>query len=147
MLIVPGYNFKSLEHISPYLEPTTAGITAQWARTTALKYSCVVAVGYPEKANKPDINLEGTKPAKLYNAAVIVHAQGTTIGNYRKSFLYYTDSTWAQEGPDGFFSAEIEGLGNTAMGICESPLNHPRVHIVDLKFKYLLMKLLGMDLK
>lgn len=116
MLIVPGYNFESLEHIYPYLEPTTAGISSKWAKTAALKYNCVVAVGYPEKT---DGSLEDTEPAKLYNSAIIVHPQGTVASNYRKTFLYYTDDTWAQEGPDGFFSDEIEGLGSTAVGICK----------------------------
>jgi len=46
-----GYNFKSLKDISPYLEPTAAGISSLWARTTALKYDCVVTVGYPEKVD------------------------------------------------------------------------------------------------
>jgi protein N-terminal amidase len=118
MLISTGYNFKSLEHISPYLEPTTAGVTAQWARTASSTYNCVVVVGYPEKAAK---NLENSESTELYNAAIIVH-QGTTVGNYRKSFLYYTDETWAEEGPDGFFLGEVKGLGSTAMGICKLKL-------------------------
>lgn len=114
--MVTGYNFKSLEHISPYVEPTTDGVTAKWARGTALEYSCVVAVGYPEKT---DVNLEEPKHPKRYNSVVTVDPKGTIIGNYRKTFLYYTDVTWAQEGPDGFFSGQIEGLGHTAMGICK----------------------------
>jgi protein N-terminal amidase len=118
MLISTGYNFRSLEHISPYLEPTTAGVTAQWARTASSTYNCVVVVGYPEKAAK---NLENSESTELYNAAIIVH-QGTTVGNYRKSFLYYTDETWAEEGPDGFFLGEVKGLGSTAMGICKFKL-------------------------
>jgi protein N-terminal amidase len=118
MLISTGYNFRSLEHISPYLEPTTAGVTAQWARTASSTYNCVVVVGYPEKAAK---NLENSESTELYNAAIIVH-QGTTVGNYRKSFLYYTDETWAEEGPDGFFLGEVKGLGSTAMGICKLKL-------------------------
>jgi protein N-terminal amidase len=70
----------------------------------------VVAVGYPEKVD--------SKPPEYYNAAIIANSNGETVANYRKSFLYYTDETWALEGP-GFFNGEIEGLGNTAMGICE----------------------------
>lgn len=46
-----GYNFKSLAEITPYLEHAGSGITALWARTTALKYDCVVVVGYPEKVD------------------------------------------------------------------------------------------------
>ncbi|TVY82557.1 Protein N-terminal amidase [Lachnellula suecica] len=123
LLVLPelafsGYNFKSLQHISPYLEPTTAGITSLWARTTALKYECVVTAGYPEKV---DISPKWPASPECYNSAITVNADGETIANYRKSFLYYTDETWALEGPDGFFDGEIDELGNVAMGICKWP--------------------------
>ncbi|KAH6713391.1 carbon-nitrogen hydrolase [Leptodontidium sp. MPI-SDFR-AT-0119] len=102
LLVLPelaftGYNFQSLAQISPFLEPTTAGITSLWARVTALKYNCVVTTEY-------------------YNSAVTINADGETIANYRKSFLYNTDETWALEGPDGFYDGEINGLGTVAMG-------------------------------
>ncbi|PVH73230.1 hypothetical protein DL98DRAFT_659584 [Cadophora sp. DSE1049] len=113
-----GYNFKSLQHISQYLEPTTAGITSLWARTTALKYECVVTVGYPEEV---DVTPKWPASPEYYNSAITVNADGETIANYRKSFLYYADETWALEGPDGFFDGEIDGLGNVAMGICKWP--------------------------
>ncbi|ATZ55416.1 hypothetical protein BCIN_12g00140 [Botrytis cinerea B05.10] len=120
LLVLPelafsGYNFKSLHHISPYLEPTTSGISSLWARTTALKYECVVIVGYPEKV---DISPKWPASPEYYNSAITVNKDGETISNYRKSFLYHTDSKWALEGPDGFFDGEIDGLGNVAIGIC-----------------------------
>lgn len=123
LLVLPelafsGYNFKSLQHISPYLEPTTSGISSLWARTTALKYECVVIVGYPEKV---DISPKWPASPEYYNSAITVNKDGETISNYRKSFLYYTDSKWALEGPDGFFDGEIDGLGNVAIGICKWP--------------------------
>jgi protein N-terminal amidase len=118
LLKATGYNFRSLQHITPFLEPTTSGITSLWARTTALKYNCVVTVGYPEKV---DITPKWPASPEYYNSAVIVNSEGQTIANYRKSFLYYTDETWALEGPDGFYDGYIEGLGNTAMGICKWP--------------------------
>ncbi|KAM3081102.1 hypothetical protein ACMFMG_005056 [Clarireedia jacksonii] len=123
LLVLPelafsGYNFTSLEHITPYLEPTTSGITSLWARTTALKHNCIVTVGYPEKV---DSSSRGPSKLEYYNSAVTVNKEGETIANYRKSFLYYTDETWAHEGPDGFFDGEIDGLGNVAMGICKWP--------------------------
>ncbi|KAH6684372.1 carbon-nitrogen hydrolase [Halenospora varia] len=123
LLVLPelafsGYNFKSLQHISPFLEPTTSGITSLWARTTALKYDCNVTVGYPEKV---DISPKWPASPEYYNSAITVNREGETIANYRKSFLYYTDETWALEGPDGFFDGEIDGLGNVAMGICKWP--------------------------
>ncbi|KFY31506.1 hypothetical protein V493_01035, partial [Pseudogymnoascus sp. VKM F-4281 (FW-2241)] len=119
LLVLPelafsGYNFKSLKDISPYLEPTAAGITSLWARTTALKYDCVVTVGYPEKV---DISSKWPASPEYYSSVITVNKEGETIANYRKSFLYYTDETWALEGPDGFYDGVIEGLGNVAMGI------------------------------
>ncbi|CAG8958844.1 hypothetical protein HYFRA_00011795 [Hymenoscyphus fraxineus] len=125
LLVLPelaftGYNFKSLQEICPFLEPTTAGVTSLWARTAALKYECVVTVGYPEKV---DITPKWPASPEYYNSAITVNSEGETIANYRKSFLYYTDETWALEGPDGFYDGEIEGLGNVAMGICKWPTN------------------------
>lgn len=49
-----------------------------------------------------------------------MNGDGETIANYRKSFLYATDETWALEGDDGFFAGDIPGLGNAAMGIGKS---------------------------
>ncbi|KAH7321649.1 carbon-nitrogen hydrolase [Rhexocercosporidium sp. MPI-PUGE-AT-0058] len=120
LLVLPelaftGYNFHSLSHISPFLEPTTSGITSLWARTTALKYNCVVTAGYPEKV---DLSPKWPASPEYYNSAITVNAEGETIANYRKSFLYCTDETWALEGPDGFYDGEIDGLGTVAMGIC-----------------------------
>ncbi|KFY68712.1 hypothetical protein V496_00856 [Pseudogymnoascus sp. VKM F-4515 (FW-2607)] len=101
LLVLPelafsSYNFKSLKDISPYLEPTAA-------------------VGYPEKV---DISPKWPASPEYYSLAITVNKEGETIANYRKSFLYYTDETWALEGPDGFYNGVIEGLGNVAMGIC-----------------------------
>lgn len=110
-----GYNFKSLQDISPFLEPTGSGISALWARTTALKFNCNVALGYPEKV---DVTPEWPASPEYYNSCLIVNGDGETIANYRKSFLYYIDEKWALEGRDGFYDDYIPGLGSTAMGIC-----------------------------
>ncbi|OTA90248.1 hypothetical protein M434DRAFT_398125 [Hypoxylon sp. CO27-5] len=120
LLVVPelaftGYNFKSLQQISPYLEPQGSGISALWARTTALKYNCVTLVGYPEQA---DIKTKWPTSPEYYNSVIIINGEGETIGNYRKSFLYYTDETWALEGQDGFWEGFIPGLGHTSLGVC-----------------------------
>lgn len=113
--ITTGYNFKSLQHISSCLEHSDSGISSLWARTSALKHDCTVVVGYPET-----VDLADRWPAnpEYYNSAIIVNSDGETIGNYRKSHLYYTDETWALEGPDGFYHGRIPGIGRTAMGIC-----------------------------
>ncbi|OHE96354.1 N-terminal amidase [Colletotrichum orchidophilum] len=113
-LAFSGYNFKSLQHISPFLEHSGSGITSLWARTTALKYNCNVVVGYPEKV---DVSDNWPTSPEYYNSAIVVNGDGETIANYRKTFLYYTDETWALEG-QGFFDGFIPGLGNASMGIC-----------------------------
>lgn len=114
-LAVTGYNFRSLRDISPFLEPTGAGISSVWARTTALKYNCTTIVGYPEKM---DVSRQWPTSPEYYNSALMVNSDGDTIGNYRKTHLYYTDETWALEG-SGFFRGNLPGVkGNVAMGIC-----------------------------
>ncbi|CAJ2507524.1 Uu.00g087100.m01.CDS01 [Anthostomella pinea] len=119
LLVLPelafsGYNFKSLHDIAPFLEPTGAGITSVWARTTALKHNCKVVVGYPETA---DVSFKWPTSPEYYNSAIIVNEEGDTWGHYRKSHLYYTDETWALEG-SGFFKGHVPGLGKISMGIC-----------------------------
>ncbi|KAL7936751.1 carbon-nitrogen hydrolase [Trichoderma chlorosporum] len=120
LLVLPelaftGYNFKSLNHISPHLEESSTGISSLWARNTALRHDCTVVVGYPEKVD-PTLNWP-TDP-QYYNSAIAVNGDGETVANYRKSHLYYTDETWALEGSQGFFGGRLPGLGRTAMGIC-----------------------------
>ncbi|KAJ3458487.1 hypothetical protein MRS44_012596 [Fusarium solani] len=119
LLVLPelafsGYNFKSLQDITPFLEPSGSGITSLWARTIALKYNCTVTVGYPEKV---DVSPKWPTGPEYYNSLIVVNGEGETIANYRKSFLYYTDETWALEGK-GFYDGFIPGLGRTSIGIC-----------------------------
>ncbi|KAM3440407.1 hypothetical protein MY4824_002121 [Beauveria thailandica] len=119
LLVLPelaftGYNFKSLNQIAPYLEPSGSGITSLWARTVALKYNCTVIAGYPEKV---DVTPKWPTSPEYYNSAIVVSPDGETIANYRKSFLYYTDETWALEG-DGFYSGFLPSIGFASLGIC-----------------------------
>jgi len=109
-------DFGSLQHFSPFLEQTASGISSLWARVTALKYECVVVVGYPEKL---DIPSGLALSPEFYNSSILIDADGETIANYRKSFLFNIEETWSQEGLDGFFNEEIEGLGKVAMGMSE----------------------------
>lgn len=112
-----GCNFKSLSQISPFLEPSTSGISSLWARTIALKYNVAVVVGYPEKV---DVSDRWPTSTEYYNSAMIVNRDGETVANYRKSFLYATDEKWALEGTSGFFYDRPQGLGRMAMGIGKS---------------------------
>ncbi|KAL2160582.1 hypothetical protein VTH06DRAFT_1270 [Thermothelomyces fergusii] len=116
LLVLPemafsGYNFRSQEHIAPYLEPAEIGPSSRWARTAARKYKCTVAVGYPEK-----VETTGREPEN-YNSLIVIGRDGETLANYSKSFLYYTDNSWAREGR-GFYGGKLGDLGQTAMGIC-----------------------------
>lgn len=132
LLVLPemafsGYNFPSLDSIRPFLEPTANGPSAKWAITTARRLDCHVIVGYPEKCLATS-----DEPERFYNSTVTVSPQGQVVATYRKSFLYYTDETWALEGPNGssqrsfnsselckpFLCGEIAGLGRVGHGIC-----------------------------
>ena len=70
----------------------------------------MVTVGYPERTI--------TTPVKNYNSLVTVSPEGNIVATYRKSFLYYTDETWASEGDKGFFHGDLGSLGPACMGIC-----------------------------
>lgn len=105
-----GYNFSSLEAITPFLEETTAGTTTRWAQSIARRLGCCVTVGYPE--------VTSSTPVKRYNSTVTVARNGSILINYRKTFLYYTDETWASEGEPRFFVGQLGELGLVAHGIC-----------------------------
>lgn len=91
-----GYNFPSLEAIKPYLERSGQGPSAAWARETAKRLKCKVCVGYPEV--EIENGHSGQPGEKYYNSLLVVDEQGNVLANYRKTFLYYTDETWASEG-------------------------------------------------
>lgn len=91
-----GYNFPSLEAIKPYLEQSGQGPSAAWARETAERLKCKVCVGYPEV--EVENSHSGQPEEKYYNSLLVVDEQGNILVNYRKTFLYYTDETWASEG-------------------------------------------------
>ncbi|KAK5663013.1 hypothetical protein OQA88_6427 [Cercophora sp. LCS_1] len=119
LLVLPelafsGANFKSLREISPFLEPSGAGISSLWARTTALKYDCAVVVGYPEQV---DVSAKWPASPEYYNSAIVVSNDGDTIGNYRKRFLDHADETWALEGNREFFRRRINGMGRVVLGV------------------------------
>jgi protein N-terminal amidase len=132
LLILPelafaGYNHPSLAAIAPYLEPTAAGPSTRWATRTARRLNCTVAVGYAEAAEgegnwNTNFDATITSQGKGFNSLVFVDCTGDVVAHYRKSFLYYTDEAWAQEG-SGFLSSVLP-LGQmgrrvkVAAGIC-----------------------------
>ncbi|GAB7347856.1 hypothetical protein MBLNU459_g5387t1 [Dothideomycetes sp. NU459] len=109
-MVFSGYNFLSLEAITPFLEPSNAGPSTDWAKRTARRLQCVVAVGYPE--------ITASDPPQRYNSVVSVSPTGEVLATYRKTFLYYTDDTWASEGDAGFFHGALGSVGQACMGIC-----------------------------
>lgn len=52
------------------------------------------------------------------NSTVTVSPSGTILANYRKSFLYYTDETWAAEPSNRFSITTLGSLGPVIQGIC-----------------------------
>lgn len=143
LLVLPelafsGYNFPSLAVILPFLEPTCSGPSAAWAKATAARFDCVVSVGYPELCTSlPGLSLSNGAAGSTvnaneegviaYNATVTVAPDGQILAHYRKTHLYYTDDTWAKEGPEGFTTTRLTlpNRGNAYMkenkvawGIC-----------------------------
>lgn len=127
-VLLLGYNHPSLQAIAPFLEPTAAGPSTKWAARTAKRLKCTVAVGYPEAAEGGNYNtiydrhISAEDGTIAYNSLVFVSAAGDVVAHYRKSFLYYTDETWAKEG-SGFWAGvlPVGGSGQqvkAAAGIC-----------------------------
>ncbi|KAL9000038.1 MAG: hypothetical protein Q9169_001283 [Polycauliona sp. 2 TL-2023] len=127
LLVLPelaftGYNHPSLQSITPYLEPTSAGPSTEWAIRTARRLECLVTVGYPElfsPASPPPSRLKptmidlGPEPEAYYtltayNSTVTVNPLGEVVAHYRKTHLYYTDEVWAQEPPEGFTTTDLK---------------------------------------
>lgn len=85
-------------------------------------------MGYPEAFEEGNFNtvydpkISATSDTIAYNSLVIVDCAGDVVAHYRKSFLYYTDDTWAKEG-NGFYKGVLP-IGNgaqqvkVAAGIC-----------------------------
>ncbi|KAI9661696.1 MAG: Carbon-nitrogen hydrolase [Bathelium mastoideum] len=152
-----GYNFLSLEAITPFLEPTSSGPSTQWAIKTARKLNCIVMVGYPEldttdsaeasisassaqpkippttpngslhnTLTSPPLTTSTDPPAdpatpKRYNSLVAVSPTGTILAHYRKSFLFYTDETWASESPTGFTTFPLISLPIVPPSVLTTP--------------------------
>ncbi|KAL8640317.1 MAG: hypothetical protein Q9228_002747, partial [Teloschistes exilis] len=128
LLVLPeltftGYNHPSLSSILPLLEPTSSGPSTQWALCTARRLNCLITVGYPELFSPSPPPVHTLKPTMMnlgsddvadyykvtaYNSTVTVDGEGKVVAHYRKRFLWYADEVWAQEGGEGFETAELE---------------------------------------
>lgn len=130
-LAFTGYNYPSLASILPHLEPTASGPSTDWAKATASRLDCIVTVGYPElcTSSPSATNTQDLSPdAKViaYNSTVSVSPKGKILAHYRKTHLYYTDETWAQESPSGWLSTSLtlapktcpEQIVQANFGIC-----------------------------
>ncbi|OAA75770.1 hypothetical protein LEL_07758 [Akanthomyces lecanii RCEF 1005] len=71
-------NFSSESEIKPFLEPATAGSTAGWARTTAIKYGCHVVAGYPQQVNIA--RAKSDSPA-YFSSSIMVDTEGRPLIN------------------------------------------------------------------
>lgn len=118
LLVLPelaftGYNYPSFSSILPHLEPTASGPSTNWARATASRFNCIVTVGYPELCTPPPASSTKTQDlspageAIAYNSTVTVSPTSQILAHYRKTHLYYTDETWAQESPSGWLSTSL----------------------------------------
>ncbi|KAF9969595.1 Carbon-nitrogen hydrolase [Actinomortierella ambigua] len=107
-----GYVFTGKDHIRPYLEDAETGPSVKWAKQQAIRLGAHVVVGFPERRINKD-----TQQETYYNSSAFVSPQGELLNVYSKSFLYYTDESWAEEGP-GFTSKPFPGLGQVGFGIC-----------------------------
>lgn len=84
-LALTGYKFESRQAIEPFLEPTSAGVSAQFAADVLRQHRCFTVIGYPERA------LDSARSGVIYNSALLTNPVGRVVHNYRKTFLYEAD--------------------------------------------------------
>lgn len=103
-LALTGYNFKSPQHIKPYLETIDEeggddndrkGPSYKLASNISTQLNCFTVIGYPELSK-----------GKIFNSCLLMGPNGKLIYNYRKTHLYETDETWGcNENPDKSFKS------------------------------------------
>lgn len=109
-----GYRFPNPEVVRPMSEPPR-GPTFKAFQPLAKQFGAIIVVGFVE-------DFEG----KLYNAALVINAEGKVQTLYRKRLLYIDDHTWANPGdlPYPVFNTPY---GTATVGICMD-MNDPRFH-------------------
>ena len=105
-----GYAFESASAILPFLEHPQTGVTSQFCASIAQRLGCHVVAGYPERLDPHEVgrrtlgegNGEGGGGRVVdvvgANSAVLYGPDGTRVGHYRKSHLFYMDKVWAKPG-------------------------------------------------
>ncbi|KAA6411865.1 MAG: carbon-nitrogen hydrolase [Lasallia pustulata] len=93
LLVLPelafsGYNFPSLEAITPFLEPRAHGPSAEWARGVAAWLGAVVVVGYPEKgAGEAEAAPDPAGAGRNYNALIALGPAARPAAGWRTAEL------------------------------------------------------------
>lgn len=85
-----GYCFKDREDILEYcidVEKLDESLIMRWAVEITKRYGVFIQFGVGRKVDE-----------KLYNSLVLMDPEGKIRTVYDKTFLYYTDETWATEG-------------------------------------------------
>jgi protein N-terminal amidase len=98
------------------------GITARWAKETAIRLQCTVIVGFPQRIGET-----------LYNSCMTVDKKGMRVKTYQKHFLYPpVDLKWAQAGPS-FDTIEVCGK-RISLAICMdiNPQSNAPFHAFEL---------------
>ena len=99
-LAFTGYCFKDREDILEYcidVEKLNESLIMRWAMEIATRYEVFLQFGVARR----------TVDEKLYNSLVLMDPQGKIRIIYDKTFLYYTDETWATEGR-GFQTIDVK---------------------------------------
>jgi len=122
-MVFTGYAFESASAILPFLEHPQAGATSEFCASIARRLKCHVAAGYPERLEPHEVEKRTLEDGRVVdvvgaNSAVVYGPDGTRVGDYRKSHLFYMDKTWAKPGP-GFATLHLPPPLNTVtLGIC-----------------------------
>lgn len=104
-LCTTGYQFASLQEVQELAEPVPEGAATAFLISLARKHGCYLAAGLAERAD-----------GKLYNAAVLVGAQGL-LARYRKVHLFYEERNLFSPGDLPFPVADI-GLAKVGLLVC-----------------------------
>nr|WP_314478006.1 carbon-nitrogen hydrolase family protein [uncultured Pseudomonas sp.] len=97
-MFLTGYNIGTGQ--VRQLAETWDGSSAQAIMQTARTHGIAIAYGYPERDHD----------GAIFNSAQLIAADGSSLGNYRKTHLFgELDRAMFEEGPDHFPVVELDG--------------------------------------